>query len=145
MSAKKSEMIDALQAKNAELELEVGDLQEQMKRFISENVKLDDRYNEERERRREVQRANEMQKDRIQYLLNQLDAAKTWRAVEQSKRHGSIPKFVIVASVALVVLMASFTLQKLCIIGPSAGYGIQCSMAMVIAWCYAIIFDRSRK
>ena len=145
MSVKKSEMIEALQAKNAELELEVGDLHEQMKRFISENVKLDDRYNEERERRREAQRLSADLEEELQYLSTQLQVANELIAVEKSKRHGSVPKFVIVAAIALVALMASFTLQKLCIIGPSVSFGIQCSMAMVIAWCYAIIWDRSRK
>ena len=78
-------------------------------------------------------------------LCTQLEAAQGLRTVEKSKRHGSVPKFVIVAAVALVILMTSFALQKLSAIGPSVGYGIQCGAAMVIAWCYAIIWDRSRK
>ena len=74
----------------------------------------------------------------------QLNYEREQRDRGQKKRHGSIPKFVIVSAVALMVLMASFMLQKLCIIGPSVGYGIQCSMSMVIAWSYAIIWDRAR-
>ena len=129
----------------ADLKWEIEDLQKQNQLLIEQNLKAEEKYNKEHELRREVQSINEDLKSRIQYLLNRLEAAQGLRAVEQSKRHGSIPKFVIVAAIALVVLMVSFMLQKLSAIGPSVGYGIQCGMSMVISWCYAIIYDRSRK
>lgn len=158
MSAKKNElghagvdidhlmdMNDALQAKNAGLELENGDLQKQIELLVAENVRVEDLYAEERKVRRDASHAKFLLEGEVKKLATQLQAAKELRAVERSNRHGSIPKFVIVAAIALVVMMASFMLQKLCAIGPSVGYGIQCGMSMVIAWCYAIIWDRSRK
>lgn len=139
------EMVDELQAKNAALELDNGDLQKQIELMMAENLRVEDLYTEERKARREASHAKFLLEGEVKTLATQLTAAKELRALETRKRHFSIPKFVIVSAVALVVLMASFTLQKLCIIGPSVGFGIQCSMAMVIAWCYAIIWDRSRK
>ena len=150
MSAKKNETnlkaeVEALQAKNVALELEIGDLEKQAEMFRKEFIRMEDRYNEERKQRVDAQRAKVDLEEEVLHRSIQLQAAEELRAVEKRKRHGSIPKFVIVAAIALVVLMASFMLQKLCAIGPSVGYGIQCGMAMVIAWCYAIIWDRSRK
>lgn len=151
MSAKKTSgtnqraEIESLQAKNAALELEIGDLEKQAEMFRKEFIRMEDRYNEERKQRVEAQRVKVDLEEEVLNLSIRLQVAEEMRAVEKRKRHGSIPKFVIVAAIALVVLMASFMLQKLCAIGPSVGYGIQCGMAMVIAWCYAIIWDRSRK
>ena len=127
-----------LMEKNLSLSTEVEDLVAQSDRFMKQAIK-------EHDYRREVQRENEELKDRVSRLSGQLEASKALRDTERRKRHGSIPKFVIVAAVALVVMMVSFTLQKLCAIGPSVGFGIQCGASMVISWCYAIIFDRSRK
>lgn len=150
MSAKKNETnlkaeVEALQAKNVALELEIGDLEKQTEMFQKEFIRMEDRYNEERKQRVEAQRVKVGLEEEVLHRSIQLQVAEEMRAAEKRKRHGSIPKFVIVAAIALVVLMASFMLQKLCAIGPSVGYGIQCGMAMVIAWCYAIIWDRSRK
>lgn len=145
MSAKKNEMIEALQAKNAELELENGDLREQVEIYQKEAIRTEDRYLEEHHKWRDAVHGKIAAENALFCLSTQLDAAKTMQAVERKKRHASIPKFVIVAAIALAVLMASFVLQKLSVIGPSVSFGIQCSMAMVIAWCYAIIWDRSRK
>lgn len=126
------------------LTAEAEDLQKQVQLLIEQNIKADDQYIKEREHRREVQRHNAELEERVRCLVTQLEAAQGLRTVEKSKRHNSIPKFVIVAAVALLILMASFMLQKLCAIGPAVGYSIQCGMSMVIAWCYAIIWDRSR-
>lgn len=129
----------------ADLKWEIDELIKQNQLYVEQNLKAEERCKKEHDMRREVQSINEELKSRVQYLATRLEAAQGIRAVEKSKRHGSIPKFVIVAAIALVVMMASFMLQKLCAIGPSVGYGIQCGMSMVIAWCYAIIWDRSRK
>ena len=139
------EEIEALQAKNAALDMDNQDLRVQCDLFKDQVIRAEEQYQKERDHRREVQRENEELKDRVFRLSAQLEATKSMRDAEQRKRHGSIPKFVIVAAVALLVLMASFSLQKLSLIGPAVGFGIQCGSAMVIAWCYAIIFDRSRK
>ena len=143
--AKKTKTDTAVKLDPLDLERENDELLKQMELLTQQVIKAEDRYAEERNRRREEQSINADLKDRVLYLCTQLEASRELRNVEKRNRHDSIPKFVIVASIALVVLMASFMLQKLSILGPSLGYGIQCSMAMVIAWCYAIIWDRSRK
>ena len=131
--------------KKEELLFEVEDLCKQNQLLVEQYASMEDRYNEERSMRVEAKKAAIELEEKVIHLTAQLEASRELRKVEQSKRHGSIPKFVIVAAIALVVLMGSFLLQKLSAIGPSVGYGIQCGMAMVIAWCYAIIFDRSKK
>ena len=135
----------SLLEENTYLSTEVEELKAQALLFKDQAIASEDKYSKERDHRRAVQRENEELKDRVFRLSAQLEAAKSMRDAEQRKRHGSIPKFIIVAAVALLVLMTSFSLQKLSLIGPAVGYGIQCGAAMVIAWCYAIIFDRSRK
>lgn len=139
------EMIDGLQAKNAALEMDNQDLLESLERMERAVVQMEDRYNDERKQRVEIQREKVSLEDKARYLSDRLSEAQGQRVAERNTRHGSIPKFVVVAAVALVVLLASFMLQKLSAIGPAVGYTIQCAMSMVIAWCYAIIWDRSRK
>ena len=145
MSAKKTEMIDALQAKNAELELENGDLREQVDIYQKEAIRADDRYSAEHKKWKDaIYEKFAAENDRF-IMATQLEAEKALNATQRKKRHASIPKFVIASAVALVLFIAAMELQKLNIIWPSLGFGVQCLMAMVIAWCYAIIWDRSRK
>lgn len=139
------EMNDSLLAKNTALALDNEDLQKQCELFRQQVIRADEQYQKERDHRREVQSDNEGLKLRVLQLTTRLEAAQGLRSVEKSKRHSSIPKFVIVAAAALVALIVTMELQKLNIIWPTLGFGIQCLMAMVIAWCYAIIWDRSRK
>ena len=139
-----SENLDLME-ENLRLSTEVDDICKQNQLLVEQITKMEDRYNEEHKMRVEAKKAAIELEEKVVRLTAQLEASKELRKVEQGKRHGSIPKFVIVAAVALVVLMASFALQKVCAIGPSVGFGIQCGASMVISWCYAIIFDRSRK
>ena len=136
--------VEELKASNAALIDENEDLKNQNDLLVQENVRMEDRYNEERKQRVEAQKKAVVLQEELNKRQGQLNYEREQKHLGQKKRHGSIPKFVIVSAVALVVLMASFMLQKLCIIGPSVGYGIQCIMAMVIAWSYAIIWDRAR-
>lgn len=137
--------LDPKEREIVDLKWEIDDLQKQCELFREQVIKAEEKYIKECDRRREEQRTNAGLKDDVNFLSTQLEASRMLRTVEKRKRHGSIPKFVIVAAIALVVLMGSFLLQKLSAIGPSVGYGVQCGMSMVIAWCYAIIWDRSRK
>lgn len=143
------EQVDELQAENAKLELELGDLREDLKRLISANAQLEDRFSAEHKKR--MLERNKAQKSIDDLMVNnerintQIEAAKELRSLERSKRLASIPKFVIVSAVALALLIVPSELQRLSIIGPQLGYAIESGLMMVIAWCYAIIFDRSRK
>lgn len=139
------DMVDALQAKNAELELENGDLREQVEIYQKEAIRADDRYSDEHKKWKEAIHGKIAAENARFIMSTRLEAAKAMQAAERKKRHASIPKFVIASAVALVLFIAAMELQKLNIIWPTLGFGVQCLMAMVIAWCYAIIWDRSRK
>ena len=139
------ETIDELKAKNEALYEDCCDLQKQNEILVAESLEVENRYSDERKLRVEAVNARNALEDRIKFLYTGIAVTKKQIAFEKKKRHASIPKFVIVSAIALVVLLASFMLQKLSAIGPSVGYTIQCGMSMIIAWCYAIIWDRSRK
>lgn len=143
--AEMREVIKVLEAKNASLYEDCCDLQKQNDLLVKESIEAENNYGDERKRRVKAEKVAIDMQNEIKRLSVQIEAAKTMRSVEKRKRHGSIPKFVIVSAIALVVLLASFMLQKMSAIGPSVGYTIQCGMSMIIAWCYAIIWDRSRK
>jgi FtsZ-binding cell division protein ZapB len=137
--------IEELKAKNKALHDDCLDLQKQNDLLVKKSIDSEDRYNEERKLRVDARNAEIAMEERATHLATKIQAEKEKRVLEQAKRHASITKFVIVAAVALVVLLASFMLQKITAIGPSVGYTIQCGMSMIIAWCYALIWDRSRK
>ena len=123
---------------------EIEDVQKQMELLVSENVRLDDLYNAERTKRVRAEKLlNGLEVD-MSYYKAQLETAKELRAVEKKRRHGTIPKFVIVAASALLMMVIPYSLQQMAVIGPQTAYTIQCVLMMVIAWCYAIIWDRSR-
>lgn len=138
-------MIEELKAKNEALYLECCDLQKQNDLLVKESIEDRDRCDEERKQRVKIQREKVDLEENVKFLTLRLNEVKEQRMAERNKRHASIPKFVIVSAAAMVVLLASFMLQKVCAIGPSAGYTIQCGMSIIIAWCYALIWDRSRK
>ena len=123
---------------------EIEDVQKQMELLVKENVRLDDQCAKEREKRVRAEKLLTGLEEQHSYLKAQLAAAKELRAVEKRKRHDTIPKFVIVAAVALVSLVIPYSLQHMAVIGPQTAYTIECVLMMVIAWCYAIIWDRSR-
>lgn len=143
------EQLDALQAENAELMHENEALRRESERLMKDCIRFEDRYGEEhqkrmRERGRADKTISELTCDN-ECLRAKLDSDRELRALYQMKRQGSIPKFVIASAVALVLLAVPCTLQKLSIIGPQLCYAIECSLMMVIAWCYALIWDRSKK
>lgn len=143
------EKIDALQAENSALELEIGDLRKENERLMKECISFEDRYGEEHKKRMherdEASKAKAELECKIKFFTDSIDVTKKQIAYEKKQRHASIPKFVIVAAASMVVMMAAFMLQKADVLDPSVGFGIQTATAMVIAWCYATIWDRSRK
>ena len=66
-------------------------------------------------------------------------------AKQTQKKKRSLTQFVIIALCAIVLLIVPCTLQKLCIIGPQLSYGIECGLLMVACWCYALLWERTRK
>lgn len=143
------EQIDALQAENAELLHENDALRRENERMMKDCIRFEDRYGEEHQKRmrerNDASLINTYLGKRVKYLDTQLKAAKELRAAEKTKRQASVIKFIIASAVALGLLAVPCTLQKLSIIGPQLGYAIECSLMMVIAWCYALIWDRSKK
>lgn len=143
------EQLDALQAENAELMHENEALRRESERMMKDCIRFEDRFGEEhqkrmRERGRADKTISELTCDN-ECLRAKLDAERELRAVSQRKRQASISKLVIVSAVAVVLLTVPCALQKLSVIGPQLGYAIECGLFMVTSWCYALIWDRSKK
>lgn len=143
--AKEQELLDA----NAALVEENLDLQKQNDLLVEQITGLENRYNQDRARwnkyKAEVLADNEALEKRNMALENAEEKYRKAQAQEYSRRVSTIPKFVFAALLALMGMGVAYILQKLCVIGPSAGFGLQCLMAMVISWCYATIVERARK
>lgn len=139
------EMIDALKAKNEALYKDFCDLQKQNELLVAESADVENRYNEERKQRVEARNAAIELEKRANCFASKLRLADDQRAYEQGKRLASIPKLVIAGAVALVLLIVPYTLQQMTVIGPQLAFTIEAVLLMVIAWCYALIWDRSRK
>lgn len=143
------EQLDALWADNAELMNENNALRKENDRLTKDFIRMEDRYGEEHQKRmrerNDASLINTYLGKRVKYLDTQLKAAKELRAAEKTKRQASVIKFIIASAVALGLLAVPCTLQKLSIIGPQLSYAIECCLMMVIAWCYALIWDRSKK
>ena len=137
--------IEALQSENATLEQDVCDLERQVELFHKEAIRMEDLYNVERKQRVEAKKSCIDLEEEVNRLTARLDASKELRAVEARKRHASIPKFVIASAVALAALIVPYTLHQMAAIGPQVAFTTECALMMIIAWCYAIIWDRSRK
>lgn len=143
------EKIDALQAENAELLSEIDGLRKHNERLMKDFISMEDRYGEEHKirmhERGDASIITAYLCKRVKTLTTQLNAAKELRAVEKRKRQASVLKFVIISAIAVVLLLVPCALQRWNIIGPQLSYAIECGLMMVIAWCYALIWDRSRK
>lgn len=140
--------IDLMKQEKAELLAEIEGLRDHNERLMKDYISLEDRFNKEhKERMMERSNAGKLHTylgKRIVYFSTQLETEQARRKVEMTKRRNSIPKFVIVSAVAMVLLTVPFTLQSLAVIGPQLGFGIEAALMMVISFCYAIIWDRSR-
>ena len=103
----------------------------------------------ERERREQEHDAFVKHKDLLFHHLTILKKkarlAKAAQEKQAQAQRRSLTKFVIIALSSLVLLAVPCTLQKLSIIGPQLSYGIECGLMMVVSWCYALIWDRTRK
>lgn len=125
------------------------DLQKQNHLLVQQITRLEKRYADEKEKWRQykadVLEENDVLRRNVQKQERMLNHLFTSRNKETAHKIVSIPKFVFAALAAMAVMAVALALQKACVIGPSVGYGVQCSMAMIIAWCYAIIVERSRK
>lgn len=143
------EKIDSLEAECAEIGKENEYLRREVERLMKDCIRFEDRFGEEhqkrmRERGRADKTISELTCDN-ECLRAKLDAERELRAVSQRKKQASVSKLVIASAVAVVLLTVPCALQKLSIIGPQLSYAIECSLMMVIAWCYALIWDRSKK
>lgn len=137
--------IDKVLEENAFLRKENDDLLTQVDLFKDQVIAADKKYFKERDERRDLMSENEALKLKVIRLTAKICAQNEKKDYERKKRLASIPKFVIISAVALLAIIVEMELQKLNVIWPSLGFGIQCVLAMVIAWCYAIVWDRSRK
>ena len=117
----------------------------------SDSIALDNERRMSREHKARMHERNESAKTisdltyEVESLKARLGASKELRAVEKDKRHRSIPKFVFTSLGALALLAIPYALHMAGQIDYRLAFGIEAPLMMVIAWCYALIWDRSRK
>ena len=138
-------MSDKKMPKKDDLMVELEDLQKQNDLLVRQYTDSVDSYNEEVKAKRELLHTKFILEGEVFRLSAELAASKELRKVERRKRLAAVPKFVIAGAVALVALVVPYTLQQMSVIGPQFGFAIEAVLLMVIAWCYALIWDRSRK
>lgn len=116
-----------------------------MKQYIG----LEDRFNQEKAKWRQYKAdvLGENEEIRTHALRQERQIEKLRAAGEQERNHrvATVPMLVVISAAAMALVMVSCMLQKLCVIGPQLSYGIECGLMMVVSWCYALIWDRTRK
>lgn len=138
-----------LKAENAALMDENIDLARQNELLVKQHTGLEDRFNLEKARwkqyKADMLTENEALRQRNIALEQAEEKRRIGIAQERSRRIATVPKLVIIAAGALAALAIPYTLQVAGVIGPQLSYGIQCGLMMAISWCYALIWDRTRK
>ena len=132
-----------------DLEQLVLDLQEEAKRLTRGQLSAEDKLAEEHKARMhergKAQKTIVALKTMAERLTVQLDAARELRRVTQERRRRSLPKFVVISAVALGMFLVPYALLDLGVIGERLAFGIEAPLMMVIAWCYATIWERTRR
>ena len=140
---------DELHKQLEELMADNMDLQKQYDLLMSQHIGLEDRFNLEKTRWKQTNTKllaeNEALNNHIKVLELSEEKGRKAMAQDRIRRIAAVPKLVIVAAAALALCVVPWVLQKLCVIGPQLAYTLQCGLMMVISWCYALIFDRTKK
>ena len=125
------------------------DLQKQVELHRQQLIKLEDRFNSEkaqwRQYRHDLMAENDTLRDSVLHLTQSLEKEKLASVKEHSRRVATVPRLVVIATATLALCAVPFALQKLCIIGPQLAFSIDAGLLMAISWCYALIWDRTRK
>lgn len=125
------------------------DMKKQLKLSHEQYISMKDRYDSDKEQwrkyRRDAMTENDNLRDQILHLHQALEKCNIAAAMEHKKKVATVPKLVFVAFGALVGVAIPYALQAAGVIGPQLSYGIQCGLMMAISWCYALIWDRTRK
>ena len=144
-----NEAMERVEMTKEELYAENIDLQKQIELHRQQLIKLEDRYNSEKDQwrqyRRDMLAENDTLRDQVLLLNHAVEKEKITGAKERSHRVATVPRLVVIAAVALALCAIPFALQKLCIIGPQLAFSIDAGLLMAISWCYALIWDRTRK
>lgn len=144
-----NEAMERVEMTKEDLYADNVDLQKQVDLHRQQYIKLEDRYNSEREQwrkyRREMMSENDTLRDQVLLLDNKLKMLDAVKAKERSRLVATVPKLVIIAGVALVLCVVPNLLQRFGVIGPQTSYALQCGLMMTISWCYSLIFDRTKK
>ena len=131
-----------------EIDTEKQEMQNQIDILIQKALKADDQYREERrahERDRKIFDAARLELHQtIEALHTDLAKAHERERKATQRRHGSIPRLVLISLVSLVTLAIPYFLQNLSVIGPQLSFTIQCGLFMAISWCMALIWERSK-
>ncbi len=125
------------------------ELQREVDRLTDANAQLENALENERRHRLMERKASETYKDilrgRISHLRESLHQERTEKKAERQRQLAAIPKFIIAGAAALILAIIPYALEKLNIIDTHLAYAIQCGLYMVIAWCEAAVWERSRR
>ena len=146
--AENATIVDDTETIIEEIDPEKQEMQNQIDILIQKAIKADDQYRDERrshERDRKIFDAARLELHQtIEALHTDLAKANERERKATQRRHGSIPRLVLISLVSLVTLAIPYFLQNLSVIGPQLSFTIQCGLFMAIAWCMALIWERSK-
>lgn len=132
-----------------DLQAECKSIHEQNELLQKQYINLQDRYSSEKDSwkkyRRDMLAENEALREHCMNLEHRADKLQHAAEQERSRRVATAPKLVIISAAALALCGVPWLLQKLSVIGPQLAYTLQLGLMMAISWCYALIWDRTRK
>lgn len=149
ITAKTEPTLEQLQHENMLLREDNEDLRKQTELFVSQLAEADDRLAAQREKFNDYRADASQAADAMMRRIKELEAAAEKRKVakhqERAARVASASKLVVIAASLLIPTAAANLLQRFGIVDPQIGFALQASCMMGISWCYALIWDRTRK
>lgn len=139
----------AMTGEQIDVVAEMQDMEQQLERLIQQNLSLDNKLSTEhklRMRERNAAEGTELYlRRKLQTAEEKLQKERIGREQKHKERMASIPVLAIVGLVSLALLFVPSVLHELQIISQRLSSLIQHSLAMEVAWCMALIWDRAGK
>lgn len=128
---------------------EMQDMERQLDRLIQQNLSLDNKLATEhklRMRERNAAEGTELYlRRKLQNTEEKLQKERVAKEQKHMKRMAAIPVLAVTSLLALALLAVPATLQQFGIIGPQLSHAMQSGLFMIIAWCMALVWDRTGK
>lgn len=156
ITAKTEPTLEQLQHENMMLREDNEDLHKQVELFVSQLAEADDRICDWRSKHEDLRKKHnaycadaKRSADSMLLRIQELEAAAEKRKVakhqERAARVATASKLVVIAASLLIPTVAVNLIQKFGLIDAQIGFALQAICMMGISWCYALIWDRTRK